>query len=127
MLLLLTRSIFQEEKGVDLRGEEALECGGIVSLTFSYDGLDPMVIFEQWVRLNDTVPDHCRKFAKIRQVEEVAQVNQSIPCSKVDLIKHNLLIQISIGMSVLVVVACTLFESIRMNHIVKKMNKSAMD
>ena len=121
----MTRSIFQEEKGVDLRGEEALQCGGIVSLTFSYDGLDPMVIFEQWVRLNDTVPDHCRKFAKIRQVQ--AQVNQSIPCSKVDLIKHNLLIQISIGMSVLVVVACTLFESIRMNHIVKKMNKSAMD
>ena len=131
----MTHSIFQEEKGFDLRGEKALECGGIVSLTFSYDGVDPMVIFEQRVRLNATVPEHCREIKsdqtgrsdQIRQVEQDTQANQSITCSKVDVIKEDLWIQVLIFVSFVVVVSCTLFESIRMNHSVKKMNKSAMD
>ena len=55
-------------------------------------------------------------------------VNESSQCLvQVEVIKENFWIQISIFMSSLVVFACTLFESIRMNHIVQTMKKSAMD
>ena len=57
-----------------------------------------------------------------------AHVNESNQCLvQVEVIKENFWIQISIFMSSLVVFACTLFESIRMNHIVQTMKKSAMD
>ena len=96
--------IFQTEKGVDLRGYEALECGGNVSLTFSYDGAESMVIFEQWIQLNETLPDHCK------------------PCRPMlDVIKDSFLFQILIAVCLLVIVCSTLFVIIRTYLIVQNL------
>ena len=97
-------STFQTEKGFDLRGEEGLNCGGNVVLSLSYDGAESMVIFEQWVQLNETLPDHCKPTSR-KYIHR---------CSVLDAIKDNFWIQILIAVCSLFVACYTSFAIIRM-------------